>query len=690
MLSVEFLTAVIEAVEDGVVACDADGMITLSNRAARGFYNIPEEVLSVGQSASFYSLYASDGKTLLSESDHPLRRALAGEHISDVKAVIASEKGGLREVVVSGHPLFEAGGGKLGAIIVMREVTGRADAHDALAHESRLMQALMDSIPDAIYFKDTESRFTRVNRHVPYRANIPPESVIGKTDFDFFVEDHAREAYESEQQIIRTGQPIINKEEKEIYPDGSVTWLSTTKVPIYDEEGRVAGIVGISRDVSDRKLAEEERMKLIQEQAARAEAEVAEKRAAFLAHASSILTSSLDYETTLQSVAEFSVPALADWCIVDVVEGDEIRRVAVAAHDPAKKLLLDELKRSHPPVFDSPQPSSVAMREKKAVLFTEFSDATLASVVRDAAHLDLARKLAPKSAIAVPLIAHGIVLGAITLARSESGRSYDQTDSALVEELARRAAMAIDNARLYQSAQEANRLKDEFLAMVSHELRTPLTPILGWANLLDNDSPNEVMLKNGLNVIKRNARAQTRIIDDLLDVSRIITGKLHLNITSFDPAGVISAAIDAVRSAADAKSIEIRAVFDPRCCRAAGDPDRLQQVVWNLLSNSIKFTPRTGRIDIHLKQVDSEIEIKVSDTGRGIRANLLPHIFDRFRQADSTTTREHGGLGLGLAIVRHLVELHGGTVRADSRGEGDGSTFTVKLPLVTRKAHQDG
>jgi len=231
-------------------------------------------------------------------------------------------------------------------------------------------------------------------------------------------------------------------------------------------------------------------------------------------------------------------------------------------------------------------------------------------------------------------------------------------------------------------AEAANRIKDEFLATLSHELRTPLTALLGWASLLRGSQPDKAMIDQGLETIERNANVQAQLIDDLLDVSRIISGKLHLDVQPVDVAQVIETAIAVVRPAAAAKAI--RLVYEPNAELGpiAGDPARLQQVIWNLLSNAVKFTPEAGRIEVLLEYVDSHAKITVKDNGQGIDPSFLPHVFDRFRQGDCSTTRGYGGLGLGLAIVRHLVELHGGTVHADSPGQGRGSSFSVSFPLM--------
>jgi signal transduction histidine kinase/CheY-like chemotaxis protein len=241
----------------------------------------------------------------------------------------------------------------------------------------------------------------------------------------------------------------------------------------------------------------------------------------------------------------------------------------------------------------------------------------------------------------------------------------------------------LDNERLARrDAEQANRLKDEFLSTVSHELRTPLNAIFGWAQLLKGGKLDAADVSEGVAVIERNARVQTQIIEDLLDMSRIISGKLRLNIGRVDLAQVVQAAVDSVRPAASAREIQLGKSVDPESAIISGDPNRLQQVVWNLLSNAIKFTPKGGRVEVAVKPIDSNMQIIVSDSGEGISPEFLPHIFERFRQADSSASRSHGGLGLGLSIVRHLVEMHGGTVSALSNGLGHGAQFIVTLPIA--------
>jgi signal transduction histidine kinase len=248
-----------------------------------------------------------------------------------------------------------------------------------------------------------------------------------------------------------------------------------------------------------------------------------------------------------------------------------------------------------------------------------------------------------------------------------------------------RAAFADRERDARVQAEAANRSKDEFLMVLSHELRTPINAVYGWARMLQDVGLDPPSMRRAIEAIVRNANAQVQLIDDLLDVSRIVTGKMRLDVRPVDPVAVAEGALDSVRPAADAKEIRLQSVLDPQAGPVTADPARLQQVLWNLLVNAIKFTPKGGRVQIHLQRVNSQVEIVVSDTGQGISSDMLPVIFDRFRQADSTSTRAHKGLGLGLALARYLVEAHGGTITAQSAGEDQGATFIVKLPLAVAR-----
>jgi signal transduction histidine kinase/ActR/RegA family two-component response regulator len=327
-------------------------------------------------------------------------------------------------------------------------------------------------------------------------------------------------------------------------------------------------------------------------------------------------------------------------------------------------------------------PPPVALRTGQPELHADVSDEALAAVAGGPERLAVLRGWSVRSMLTAPIGARGRALGAMTLGTTHSGRRFTPADLAFAVTLAERVGFAVDNARAYREAQEANRMKDEFLATLSHELRTPLNAIVGWAHVLRGGPLDKAVVARAVDTIDRNARTQTQLISDILDVSRIVTGKLRLSVGPVEVPAVVEAALDAARPAAAAKDIHLEAEIDPAGAAVSGDGDRLQQVVGNLLSNAIKYTPKGGRVTVRVARRESQVEILVEDTGVGIAPEFLPRLFERFRQPESSTTRPHGGIGLGLAIVRHLVELHGGRVEAESRGRGQGATFRVVLPLL--------
>ena len=334
-------------------------------------------------------------------------------------------------------------------------------------------------------------------------------------------------------------------------------------------------------------------------------------------------------------------------------------------------------------------PNSRAVRTGQVIITNDYMRATSANL---SVIVGPDNGLRPESSLAVPMTVMGRIIGTIEV-QSYQKNAYKPEHVTAMSMAANLTAVAIENVRLLklertarEVAEESNRLKDEFLATVSHELRTPLTAILGWARLLEGGGLDHEVTQQAIETIWRNAKAQAQIVDDILDVSRIITGNLYIDLHPIEVAPVVQNAINVVRPTADAKGIRIEAEIDNTPAMVSGDANRLQQVIWNLLSNAVKFTDSGGRVYVKVSQANSAIEISVTDTGKGISREFMPYVFDRFSQADSTTTRQHGGLGLGLAIARHLVEIHGGTIRAASRGEGHGATFTITLPLLESAA----
>jgi signal transduction histidine kinase/ActR/RegA family two-component response regulator len=407
----------------------------------------------------------------------------------------------------------------------------------------------------------------------------------------------------------------------------------------------------------------------------------------FLAETGQLLSSSLDYRSTLSRLTGLLVPRIADWCAVHL-EGQHAHETPLAHVDPSKLELLRRIYQRYPLPKDSPHGYPAVVRSGEPQLVSTVSPSLLETAAEDAEHLALLRQLNTCSWIVTPLRVQGNMFGALVLAYSDSGRHYDEADLALAADIAGRAASAIDNARLYESAQTersrveaATRAKDEFVAMVSHELRTPLNAILGWVRLMRSGSLDESKKAHAFDVIERNAEAQNRLVADLLDISRVMTGKLRINAAQVDVGNVVDMAVEGIRPAADAKRIWMEMRLDRNNSVLRGDADRLQQVVWNLLANAIKFTPKGGVVTVQLVRVESDLELTVADNGEGIESNFLPHVFESFRQSDGGAARAHGGIGIGLSIAKHIVELHGGSIRAHSQGRGCGSTFVVRLPI---------
>jgi PAS domain S-box-containing protein len=443
--------------------------------------------------------------------------------------------------------------------------------------------------------------------------------------------------------------------------DGSYRWIVSTSAPVFADDGSVLEWVGTIADVHARKTTEE--------------------NLRFLAEIGGLLASSLDYETTLRTVARLAVPEIADWCAVDIAdEQGGHRRLAVAHVDPEKVELALEIDRRFPAAPENDTVGRV-IKSGQSEWLRDIPPDMIEKAPLHPEHRAILRELGLLSFMVVPLRAHDRTLGALTFALSDSRRHFTETDLAFGEELGRRAAAAIENARLYSAAQAANQAKDDFLATLSHELRTPMTAVLGWSRMLKMGlSADETA--EAIEAIDRSASVQMKLIEDILDMSRIMAGKMRIDALPVDVCAIAQSALATVHPAAAAKGVEIFTSFPREAPHVLGDEGRLQQIVWNLLTNAIKFTDRGGEVSLRLITTPELVKLIVRDSGTGIDPAFLPHVFERFRQQDSSTTRAHGGIGLGLAIVRHLVELHGGRITAHSEGIGRGSTFTVELPAL--------
>lgn len=656
---VAWMAGVVESSHDAIITTDLHGTITSWNPAAERIYGYAAAE-AIGQPNDLVIPRERNAEELVVR-----QHLLTGQSIGAYDSVRVRKDGVHIDVSVSASPLRGRDGAIVGVVKIARDISERkrAEAERIRANVAmRRLAAIVESSDDAIIGMDLDGTITAWNEAAERLYGYTPAEAIGRS-ITMIVPQERQEEEAALLEQIKRGQRLKHSETTRCRKDGTCLAVSLTISPIRDESGAVIGASKVAHDITDRKRAAE--------------------RAAFLAEAGAVLAASLDYATTLKTVANLAVPSIADWCAVDVLTDERrLDRLAVAHVDPTKIELARTIRdRYEDPT--SPYSAAHVVRTGKPAWLPRISDDMIVtSAGGDEERMALVRSLGLTSYIIVPLAAHGRAFGALTLATAGSRRVYSEEDFRFAQDIAFRAALAVDNARAYNEAQTANRLKDEFLATLSHELRTPLNAIVGYSRLLQTGMLSKGQRPKALMTVERNAAALTKIVEDILDVSRIISGKVRLNIQPVDLPQVVTAAVDTVLPAADAKQIRVQTMLDPHAAPVSGDPDRLQQIIWNLISNAVKFTPKKGIIQVRLERVNSHVDITVSDTGIGIAPEFLPHMFERFRQADSATTREYGGIGLGLAIARHLVELHGGTIHAFSNGRDQGATFRVSLPLM--------
>jgi PAS domain S-box-containing protein len=537
----------------------------------------------------------------------------------------------------------------------------RAEA--AAATEAAFRRAIESSMLAGVAVVDMDGRQTYVNRAFAAMVGWEEAELIGRTPPFPYWPPEEEENIAAALGNVLAGQLDPAGYELRFRRRDERRFDALVLISPFEQPGATPGFLASVYDITERKNAE--------------------RTARFLAEAGAIFNRSLDYEETLRAISTLVVPRFADWCFVDLVEADGgFRRIAVAhPGGPGDEALAARLRRSYAPKNARYGVSATFARGTTHTL-NDVSEDVLKAVARDDDHRDALLAMRIHCFVSVPMTSQGRTFGVITFLGTGNRTLFEPQDVALAEELARRAALAVDNARLYRSAQEANRAKDEFLANLSHELRTPMTAILGWAHLLQlgDLEPDQVDL--GLRTIRQSGEAQAKLIDDLLDVSRIVTGKLHLSPVPVDLTAILQNAVAAIRPAADAKKqrLEIELAGGP--VTVLGDASRLQQVFWNLLSNAVKFTPAGGVVRLMAAESGGDVAVTVQDSGEGIAAEFLPLVFERFRQA-ATFQRGRTGLGLGLAIAKELIELHGGSIAASSAGFGRGATFTVSLPQLS-------
>jgi signal transduction histidine kinase len=467
-------------------------------------------------------------------------------------------------------------------------------------------------------------------------------------------------------------------------PTGSVRrkdrskWVWEQGCGVYSDQGELQALEGFVTDITEARRAEENAQRLLVEQTARVAAEAAEKRAAFLSDASRILGSSFDYRTTLATLARLTVPYMADYCKVDLIEnGADLLRVGVAHVDPGREGLLLEL--AHPTVDAIPRehPLFAALFERRSTLVPEITGPMVRTTSGDEEHRLILDRLHPRSSITVPLVISNRVVGAVTLARSEVGRAYSIQDLEVAEELARRAALAVENSCLFHEAQRATQARDRILAVVAHDLRNPLGTIMMTSELLV-DLEADATRRRQLGIIRRSAGRMNHLVEDLFEVSRIGNGHLTVEPSPATIQPLIDESVAMLRPLAAARSIALTTDLEAGLPLVLYDVSRILQVISNLIGNAVKFTPPQGEIGIRCERRGGEVRFAIADTGTGIAPEQLPHLFGELWQASA----DRRGMGLGLSIAEGIVEAHGGRIWAESE-QGAGSTFYFTLPVAS-------
>lgn len=678
------------------------------------------------------------------------------EHL-EIHGTNSAQPGVERDWLLSLYPLKADDQQVLGVNVTVNEITELKQTEAALLQANGILRAVIDGTLDIIFIKDLQGRYVVANSTVADWLGTTVEAILDQDDTVFFPKEIAQQIQQIDHQVIQTGKAIVYEEE--IPNQGIRRSLSTAKYPWFDAQGNIIGVIGISRDISDSKRAEEalrqsdERYRTLFESIDEGFCVIQilfdQNNNAFDYRFLEI-NPAFEQQTGLQQAegktARQLVPDLEEhWFEIygqvaltgeplrfengsaamnrwfDVyafrIGQPESRKVAVLFKDvserqqAAEKLQQSEaryryLAESIPQLVWTANPQGALLDVNQRWL--DFTGLTLAQAQIEGWELVIHPDDVPiltqhwlaaqtsgsyYQAEGRMLRADGVYrwhLHQAVCLKNPSGEVVKWFGTAT--DIEDQKQLASERERLLQqeqtareAAEKANQMKDEFLAVLSHELRSPLNPIMGWSKLLLTGKLTPTKTVEALTTIERNAKLQSQLIEDLLDVSRILRGKLVLNIAQVNLATTIYAALETVQLAAQAKGIKIQTILEPNIGAVSGDAGRLQQILWNLLSNAVKFTPENGQVTVRLTRINHHAQIQVSDTGKGINREFLPYIFDHFRQEDAATTRKFGGLGLGLAIVRQLVELHGGTVFAESAGEGKGATFTVRLPLLNNE-----
>ena len=634
-----YLAAIVESSDDAILSKDRDGIIQSANAATERIFGYSPAEL-IGKSVRI--LIPPEHQA---EEDEIIARIRRGERVDHFETVRLTKDQRRIDISLTVSPVRDASGQVVGASKIVRDITEQKRVARELAAQHEWFRVTLASIGDAVIASDVDGRVAFLNACAEEMTGWPASEAVGRKLDDVFriVNERTREPVQNPASLVMRSGAVVGLANHTalIHRDGSERPIADSAAPIRDGAGAVTGAVLVFRDVTQQRRAEEA---------------LAEQREWL--------------ETTLESIGDAVIATDMQGRITfmnPVAEHLTAWPLGEARGRPCSEVfrIVNERTRN---TVDSPVQRVLA----EGIIIGLANHTVL--IAKDGTERPIDDSGAPIRSRG------GRIVGVVLVFRDIAERRRMEAE---------RQNAAAERERLLQSeraarseAERASRVKDEFVAMLSHELRTPLNAILGWTHLMSQSRDDRDIVARGIDVIVRNTRVQAQLISDLLDMSRIVSGKLRLTIEKVDMKPLVESAIETVQQSADAKHIPIRRHLEPTS-PIAGDSARIQQIVWNLLWNAVKFTPESGTIVVGLRQREFNVELTVSDTGVGIRREFLPHIFERFEQGNASITRRFGGLGLGLAIVRHLVDLHGGTIHAESEGEGKGARFTVLLPTGT-------
>jgi PAS domain S-box-containing protein len=653
------LYSVVDHMVDGVITFDDKGLVETVNTAAETLFGYAAEELA-GQNVR--RLFADPFRSQVEEAFardpavEPAVMALSGREAAGCRkdgTVFAAD------LSVSGFRF----GGRQYFTAIIRDISERRKLEAEQQEINERLRAVADNVADGIITFDEEGSIASFNRAAEGIFGYTVEEIVGQNIRRIISERSGCEDRSPGAELAGKagGQAGVGREAVGRRKDGTLFPLDVAVTEFRLQGKRLFS--QIVRDITERKQAQ--------------------KRIQFLANARSLLTSVVDSSKLLSRIAQVPVPLFADWCVVDVCDGKKVLTSAVAHCDPEGKTMLRRLRARQSNIAGSSALLGRILQRGGPQLVANVSNPFEFAEPQTGDDRELLLRLDPQSMICVPLKGHDRIHGVITFALTGGSLRYSQADLEIAEEFAHRASIALQNARLYEEAREADRRKDEFLAMLAHELRNPLAPIRNALEVVRAPDVDAGTAQSAFAVLERQVDHMVRLVDDLLDLSRLMRGKIQLRPECLSLNEVVERAIETARPVIEEQGHKLIVSPAKAPLWVFADPVRLDQVIANLLNNAAKYTEPGGVIRLLVKQREQQAVIKIRDTGIGIDPKLLPHLFDLFRQAESALERSQGGLGIGLTLVRSLVELHGGKVEAHSDGPGTGSEFVVRLPLVS-------